>query len=67
MRTGQKAAPVSDLIRCGQMVGMAYQINVAELEKYLENHPKDFFYVKECKAVLEFAKAVQFRHEAPNQ
>jgi hypothetical protein len=45
------------------MAALASQINIESLEKYLEIPPEDFFYVRQCKAALEFAKAVQSPYE----
>ena len=46
------------ILIAGQLCGMASRLDVAALEKFLQSNPKDFRYVKQCRAAIEFRRAV---------
>lgn len=42
----------------GQMGGLAFRMDVPELEEFLKNPPADFRYADVCRAAIDFRKAV---------
>jgi hypothetical protein len=46
------------ILIAGQLAGLAFRLDAAALEKFLESPPKYFRYEKECRAAIEFRKAI---------
>jgi len=53
-----KPAPIKDIYLAARIVGEVRQIDTDALEKYL-NGCIGFNYVKECRAVVDFAKSLR--------
>jgi hypothetical protein len=54
----RKKTPIREIYLAGQLAGMAAQLDIDELQKYLDSNPPDFHYVRWCKAAIAFARAV---------
>ena len=46
------------IIEAGYLAAIAKDLDVNALEKFLESKPSDFRYEKECRAAIEFRKAI---------
>jgi hypothetical protein len=46
------------LLVAGELFGVAQRLDVAALEKYLENPESDFRYERHCHAAIEFRRAL---------
>jgi hypothetical protein len=56
--TKHQYAVTNSLILAGELMGLAYKLDARALEKFLESPSPDFRYEKECRAAIEFRKAV---------
>jgi hypothetical protein len=54
----RRKVPIKDIYLAGQLAGAAAQIDIEELEKYLDSNPPNFHYAHWCRAAIAFAKAV---------
>lgn len=54
----RRKIPIKEIYLCGQLAGMVRELDIAELEKYLDSNPPNFNYTHWCRAAVAFAKAV---------
>jgi hypothetical protein len=59
-------APIRDIYISGQIAGLARQINIEALQRWVESPQPDFLYKGDCEAVLAFAKIIQ-KYEKKNE
>jgi hypothetical protein len=65
MPRAKKPSAIKDIYLAGKVQGFALQINVQNLERYLEQQPAEFFsFTQELRATIAYAKQIQGNHHA---